>query len=72
MAIGVDGCRAGWIAAFAYSSDMAGSSRTELRLLRQDDGGLASLVSDCEAMNKRPVLAVDVPIGLPTTAGLRV
>jgi predicted RNase H-like nuclease len=72
VAIGVDGCRVGWIAALAYGTTAGDSLRTELRLLRREDGGLASLVSDCEAMSERPALAVDVPIGLPTTAGLRV
>jgi threonine dehydratase len=71
VAVGVDGCRVGWIAALAYSSTANAPLWTELRLLRQEDGGLASLVGDCEAMNERPALAVDVPIGLPTTAGLR-
>jgi threonine dehydratase len=71
VAIGVDGCRVGWIAALAYSAPASDSLRTELRLLRQEDGGFASLVSDCEATSARPALAVDVPIGLPTTAGLR-
>ena len=71
MAVGVDGCRVGWIAALAYSSTANAPLWTELRLLRQEDGGLASLVGDCEAMNERPALAVDVPTGLPTTAGLR-
>jgi threonine dehydratase len=72
VAIGVDGCRVGWIAALAYGATAGGWSRTELRLLRREDGGFASLVRECEAMNERPTLAVDVPIGLPPTAGLRV
>jgi predicted RNase H-like nuclease len=71
-AIGVDGCRAGWIAALARADDADGRVRTELRLVRQQDGGFASLVGECEAMPLRPIIAVDVPIGLPATAGLRV
>lgn len=71
-AIGVDGCRAGWIAALAHVDDADGHVRTELRLVRRQDGGFASLAGDCEAMVRRPTIAVDVPIGLPTKAGLRV
>jgi predicted RNase H-like nuclease len=71
VAIGIDGCRAGWIAALAYSATDDGLFRTELQLVRQENGGLASFVRDCEATSERPTLAVDVPIGLPMTAGLR-
>ncbi len=61
-AVGVDGCRAGWIAACARAD-----GRVELRLYR----AFAALVADCEAAALRPVVAVDVPIGLPDRAGLR-
>jgi len=70
-AIGVDGCRAGWIAALAHEDEADGSLRTELRLLRLHDGAFASLVEECERMTRRPIIAVDVPIGLPMRAGLR-
>jgi predicted RNase H-like nuclease len=69
LLIGVDGCRVGWVAAFARIG--GAGLRTELRLIRRQDGGFASLVRECEAMPERPVVAVDVPIGLPATAGLR-
>jgi predicted RNase H-like nuclease len=70
-AVGLDGCRAGWIAALAWAKAPGGSVRTELRLIREGDGGFASLVAECEATRPPPIIAVDVPIGLPTTAGLR-
>jgi predicted RNase H-like nuclease len=38
-AIGVDGCRAGWIAALAHEDEANGPLRTELRLVRRQDGG---------------------------------
>ncbi len=71
-AIGVDGCRAGWIAALAHKDEADGRLRTELRLVRRQDGGFASLIGECEGMTRRPIIAVDVPIGLPMRAGLRV
>jgi predicted RNase H-like nuclease len=80
LAIGVDGCRAGWIAAAAFSESSIGAAtsrgrpgavRTELRLYDKKAGGLAALVAECEAMSQTPVVAVDVPIGLPRRAGLR-
>ena len=69
-AIGVDGCRAGWVAALAHA-DAGGRAQTELRLVRRHDGGFASLVAECEAAATPPIVAVDVPIGLPAAAGLR-
>jgi predicted RNase H-like nuclease len=72
VAIGVDGCSVGWIAALAYEDQVAGRVRTELHLVRGEDGGFRSLIGEPEAMARRPIVAVDMPIGLPTTAGLRV
>jgi predicted RNase H-like nuclease len=66
------GCRAGWIAVLARQDDPDGRVRTGLRLVRQQDGGSVALIGECEAMGQRPIIAVDVPIGLPTTGGLRV
>lgn len=61
-AAGIDGCRAGWVAAVAHDAD------TELRLFadlgavvrwrEHDTGGAA-------------VVGIDVPMGLPPRAGLR-
>ncbi|MBE2318403.1 DUF429 domain-containing protein [Solirubrobacter sp. CPCC 204708] len=83
-AIGVDGCRAGWVAAIAYTDghDPAPSApvaRTELRLYTNAEGGLRHLVEECEAAGAGAgtpkaapvILAVDVPMGLPRRAGLR-
>lgn len=70
-AIGVDGCRAGWIAARGYEDEQGTLVRTELRLLRADEGGLGVLVDQCEAIEPRPTIALDVPIGLPRRAGWR-
>jgi predicted RNase H-like nuclease len=86
IAIGVDGCPAGWVAAIAYTDDdqrtppaAIAVTRTELRLYANGDGGLRTLVEECEAgdlpgshaTTPAAILAVDVPMGLPPRAGLR-
>ena len=71
-AISVDGCRAGWVAALAREDIADGRVRTELRLIGHEDGGFESLVAEYGQLKARPCIAVDVPIGLPMTAGLRV
>jgi predicted RNase H-like nuclease len=65
-AAGLDGCRAGWIAAFAFG-DAVRPAGTGLRLF--DD--VQRVVSWSDEQAVRPVVAVDVPIGLPATGGLR-
>jgi predicted RNase H-like nuclease len=55
---GVDGCRAGWIAAFVRSSDDVGDVRVFARF------------ADIITAPERPqIVAVDVPIGLPERTG---
>lgn len=71
IAIGVDGCRTGWIAVIGYPTPTSETLRTELRIYASAAGGLTALVDECEAMSRRPVVAVDVPMGLPRRAGLR-
>jgi predicted RNase H-like nuclease len=70
-AIGVDGCPVGWIAAHAHENELGQLVRTELRLVGAESGGLTALVDDCEARWPPPVVAIDVPMGLPRCAGLR-
>ena len=70
-AVGVDGCRAGWVAVRGYEDAGGALVRTEPELLRAQDGGLRALVAACEAMRPPPSVGVDVPMGLPRRAGLR-
>lgn len=53
--VGVDGCRAGWIAAFAERDDL---SRISIRVAP----GFTQIV---EALDAPSIVAVDMPIGLP-------
>jgi predicted RNase H-like nuclease len=65
-AVGLDGCRSGWIAAVAHGP--AGSpARTELRRFRDFD----QLLAWRDGQSSQPVVAADVPMGLPDRAGLR-
>jgi predicted RNase H-like nuclease len=70
-AVGVDGCRAGWVAVRGYEDAAGALVRTEPQLLRAAEGGLRALVLECEALRPPPSVAVDVPMGLPRRAGLR-
>jgi predicted RNase H-like nuclease len=62
---GVDGCSAGWVVALAFGEPHR-IARTELRLLADIDALVAWHDADHE-----PVVAIDVPIGLPPEVGLR-
>src|SRR4051812_19731480 len=70
-AIGVDGCRVGWVLALAHQNSVGHITRTQLLLIRDDEGGFASLIEEGAALATRPTIAVDVPIGLPEIAGFR-
>jgi predicted RNase H-like nuclease len=70
-AVGVDGCRAGWVAVRGYEDARGALVRTEPHLLDARAGGLRALVLECEATRPAPSVAVDVPMGLPHRAGLR-
>lgn len=66
VAVGVDGAPAGWVAACSYDmADRAGASRTCLHLLA-DVEELASFIDRSD-----PVVAIDVPIGVPDAAEFR-
>ncbi len=64
--VGLDGCRAGWIAAVAIGGT-SGIAETCLHLF--DD--VNQLVQWHEASSVRAAVAIDVPIGLPAAAGPR-
>jgi threonine dehydratase len=66
VALGLDGCRSGWVAAIAYGRSER-PARTELRRFA-DMGGLLSWR---ESQASKPIVAVDVPMGLPDYVGLR-
>jgi predicted RNase H-like nuclease len=74
VAVGVDGCRAGWVAAVA---EQRPGGHTTTRLGRFDD--LDALVSwreqakagDRTGHGTAPAVGLDVPMGLPARAGLR-
>lgn len=64
--VGLDGCRAGWIAALAIGhSDRIAATRLQLF----DD--IDQFVQWREAGSTRATVAIDVPIGLPTAVGAR-
>ena len=66
LAVGVDGCRIGWIAAFGFGSgDRA--TRTGLCLFHT----AADIVRWRDRQAEPPVVAIDVPIGLPDRIGDR-
>jgi predicted RNase H-like nuclease len=65
-AAGIDGCRAGWVAAVAFGR-IDESARTALQLFADVD----QVVSWRSAQRGEPIIAIDVPIGLPRAAGLR-
>jgi predicted RNase H-like nuclease len=65
-AIGVDGCRAGWIAACALGSPTNPQSTT-LRLFQD----IRELLDWHDKLQGGAVVAIDVPMGLPPTVGLR-
>jgi predicted RNase H-like nuclease len=62
VAAGIDGCRAGWVAAIAH-----GDTTTELRLFSDLDAAVRWRERDAGAA----VVGVDVPLGLPPRAGPR-
>jgi predicted RNase H-like nuclease len=66
VALGVDGCRAGWVAALAYGSAER-PTRTSLKRFSDIDELLAWRTHQ----ESEPVVAVDVPMGLPDRVGLR-
>jgi predicted RNase H-like nuclease len=66
VALGLDGCRAGWIAALAFGPATS-PSRTELRLFSDID----EVVQWAESQTPKPIVAVDVPMGLPDAVGVR-
>jgi predicted RNase H-like nuclease len=66
VALGLDGCRTGWVAAVAYGS--AGKpTRTALRHFSDID----ELLAWRARQDSEPIVAVDVPMGLPDRVGLR-
>ena len=65
-AVGLDGCRSGWIAAIACGSPEA-PAHTELQRFAHMDG----LQAWRERQSSEPVVAADVPIGLPDRVGPR-
>jgi predicted RNase H-like nuclease len=66
VALGLDGCRSGWIAAIAYGS-VEQPTRTALK--RFD--GIDEVLAWRESQGSEPIVAVDVPMGLPDHVGLR-
>jgi predicted RNase H-like nuclease len=66
IAVGVDGCRGGWVAALSFEAP-GRKPRTELKRFY----AAADLVAWRDAHPDRPVVAIDVPIGLPTRVGYR-
>ena len=70
IAVGVDGCRAGWIAAIAKGGKRGkgGVESVVLRLVEV----LAEFVAELEQLDSRPIVAIDVPIGLPERVDFRV
>jgi predicted RNase H-like nuclease len=60
LAVGVDGCRIGWIAAFAFGRGNR-VTRTGLCLFET----AADIVRWRDRQAEPPVVAIDVPIGLP-------
>lgn len=64
-AVGLDGCPAGWIGALAFGEPTR-IARTELRLFADIDSVVGWRDGD-----EDPVVAIDVPIGLPDEVGLR-
>jgi predicted RNase H-like nuclease len=65
-AVGIDGCRAGWIAAFAFG-EVPALERTGLCLFYDIRG----VVDWHSKQPLGPKVAVDVPMGLPPRVGLR-
>jgi predicted RNase H-like nuclease len=58
VAMGVDGARAGWVAACQYEDDRTGETRTELRRF-------PDIAEIAAARGSDPVVvAIDIPIGL--------
>jgi predicted RNase H-like nuclease len=66
LAVGVDGCRIGWVAAFAFGSGNR-VTRTGLCLFET----AADIVPWRDRQADPPVVAIDVPIGLPDRTGDR-
>lgn len=66
VAAGLDGCRAGWIGALAFG-DTARPQRTALCLFES----IGEVLSWRGQQAAKPVVAIDVPIGLPQAVGLR-
>ncbi len=70
LAAGVDGCRAGWVAAIARA--VGGRPPvTELRLFAAIEDVIAWRAEHGAPADERPPVAIDVPIGLPALAGPR-
>lgn len=64
--MGLDGCRAGWIAAIAHGyCDSVAATRLELF------ANIAELIAWRKNERIEAKVCIDVPIGLPDTAGLR-
>ncbi len=62
IAVGVDGCPAGWVAAIAGEG-----GPVEIAVFPN----IEELVTAIRARGSAPIIAVDVPIGLPSTPGHR-
>lgn len=61
IAAGADGCRIGWVVALGY-----GSKDEITRIEMTVEPSAASLLERMTGNRGQPVLAVDIPIGLPT------
>lgn len=66
VALGLDGCRTGWVAAVAYGS-VERPSRTALERFSDID----QLLALRSRQGVEPIVAVDVPMGLPDRVALR-
>jgi threonine dehydratase len=66
VAVGLDGCRAGWIAVVA-SGEGDRLVRTDIRLFDDND----HVIRWRHVQPVQPIVAVDMPIGLPPRVGFR-
>jgi predicted RNase H-like nuclease len=66
IAAGADGCRNGWVVALGYGPGDA-ITRIELAV----ESSASSLIERMSGHDSQPVVAVDIPIGLPEFTGPR-
>jgi predicted RNase H-like nuclease len=70
IAAGLDGCRAGWVAAVAHRSPERPPHRSGLMLIAPA-GAVAGFLADLERTGRPAPVAIDMPMGLPERAGWR-